>query len=506
VLHAYAEWGDACLERLEGMFAFALWDERRGRLLAARDRVGIKPLYHARTGRGLLIASELSALLELLPGGAEPDPAALAQVMTLGYVPAPGSIWRDVQKLEPGHALCFEPEGEPLIRRWWQPPADLADPLDESREAAEWEWLCEEVLRAHLLSDVPIGLFLSGGLDSSAIAAGIAELGCTATALSVDLAGGEIALAARTAARLGLRHEKLALAAGDVRGLAERAAVVFDEPQSYSALLSMLRICEAAGGSFKVVLAGDGGDEIFGGYRWYRDLAPAPGAGRSAGALRRLLGRRGSPRLRRLAARVFAARSPLHRHAWRVHPRFLPEEAEAILAPTDLRFDDERMLAPLARHFEPRLPLLRALQRVDLMSFCADSILPKVDRASMAHSLEVRVPWLDRRVIEWGLRRPLGAREPGKRVLRRYLAGRVPEGVLEQPKRGFSVRVLDGFDLERAVREIEAGPWVRRGWWAPDWAQAIRPGVPQRGARIWNLWALTRWAERWWPERAGDAP
>jgi asparagine synthase (glutamine-hydrolysing) len=164
-----------------------------------------------------------------------------------------------------------------------------------------------------------------------------------------------------------------------------------------------------------------------------------------------------------------------------------------------LSFDDSQMLEPLRRHFEPALPLRRALQRVDLMTFCSSSILAKVDRASMAHSLEVRVPFLDRRLIDWALSLPAdsGDSAEGKLPQRRYLATRVPRSVLDHPKQGFSLRVLDDYDYNAALRRIRDSLWVREGHWSKEWTSLIRPGVPYREARIWIMQTLALWAEAW---------
>lgn len=207
--------------------------------------------------------------------------------------------------------------------------------------------------------------------------------------------------------------------------------------------------------------------------------------------------------IRGRAVTNFVQQSPLHSHAWHLYPRFLPEEAEALLAPMSIKFGDSEMLAPLKKHFEPTLPLKRALQRVDLMTFCSDSILAKVDRASMAHSLEVRVPFLDHRLIEWAFPRPINAREglESKVTLRDYVQPHVPPAVLSHPKQGFSLRVLDTFDWEAAVDRIQNGTWVRNNYWSRNWKGFIGKGVPYRNARIWNLLMLTLWADAWFNKR-----
>jgi len=303
-----------------------------------------------------------------------------------------------------------------------------------------------------------------------------------------------------TAAHLGFPHQAIPLRVDDVNDLLGKVAAAYDEPQGYSAPLSMYLLCEIASDQFKVVLAGDGGDELFGGYTWYQRLKGLTGKPNQF-LYQKLVGPHvgmsASPGIRRVAMWAFSHSSVLHRHAWWLFPRFLPEEVESLLAPMGVRFGEDEMLEPFRRHFEPSLPLRRALQRVDLMTFCTDSILAKVDRASMAHSLEVRVPWLDRRMIEWALSHPLDPREEKKNkpVLRDYLRSRVPSEVLKRPKQGFSLRVLHNFDWSQAIDTIHQGPWVQQGIWARGWEQLLAPGVPYRDARTWVLLCLTKWAE-----------
>ncbi len=498
ILHAYEAWGADCINRLAGMFAFILWDDKRQRLLAARDRVGIKPLYYTNTGQGLLLASEAGALLSLLPTRPEPEPTALAYVMSLGYVPAPWSIWQGIYKLEPGHLLSWQPHRGQQDRRYWQPPQYI-DQTPANVE--EWSTRFETVLNEHLLSDVPIGLFLSGGLDSSAVAAGLHQIERPVEAITISFPGSrydEAPIAAAVSRRLGLSHQVVPLLATNVEELITQVSATYDEPQSYSALLSMYLVSRVAAHRFKVVLAGDGGDEIFGGYTWYKNLDnsfrwPSLSPRGVARALRSFF-YKPLP-----GEREFTQKSPLHRHAWRLHPRFLPAEAEAILAPTGLRFGQSDMLAPLEKHFVPTLPLKRALQRVDLMTFCSDSILAKVDRASMSHSLEVRVPLLDHRLIEWALIRPPTPREESesKPVLRDYLRPQVPAPVLNHPKQGFSLRVLDDYNWDAALEVIRHGFWVRSGYWSADWERLLAQNVTYRSSRIWNLLTLTHWAKAW---------
>ena len=302
--------GDEFLERIEGMFAFVMWDERRARLIAARDRVGIKPLSYASFGRGVVLASEASPILQWMRSR-EPEPLALAYVMTLGYVPSPWSIWRNVRKLEAGHKLVWDEHNGIRTEPYWAPPDDI---VEGEATTEEWSALFEEVLREHMMSDVPVALFLSGGLDSSAVAAGLGADGSLSRAITVSAPGNpydEAPAASATAAHLQLPHQKVPVSVTDVDALITRVASSYDEPQAYSALLTMYRISEEAARDFKVVLSGDGGDELLAGYKWYENLDRDDNAqARLARKLLRPLARRNAPPLaRRIAAAAFARTS-----------------------------------------------------------------------------------------------------------------------------------------------------------------------------------------------------
>lgn len=502
ILHAYESWAEDCVDYLQGMFAFVLWDERERKLLAARDPVGIKPLYYAEQDGCLALASEAGALIKLFDHQPAPEPVALAYVMTIGYVPCPWAIWQGIHKLEPGHLLTWQLGQQAKVRKYWEPPRAISGDKPPTVEQLQEQF--EPVLKEHLLSDVPIGLFLSSGLDSTSIAAGLHEIGQPVQALTVSFPGSprsEAPTAEATAAHLGLPHETIPLSVGGIDELLSHVAVAYDEPQGYSALLTMFLLSGVTASRFKVALAGDGGDELFGGYTWYRRLASPPGNRRwfLYQALRPLVRHSVSTQIWKRAANAFARASVLHRHAWRLFPRFLPEEAESLLSPMGVRFGDSEMLEPFRRHFEPALPLRRALQRVDLMTFCTDSILAKVDKASMAHSLEVRVPWLDRRIVDWALSCAPDPRdeEESKPVLRDYLRPRVPAAVLQRPKQGFSLRGLLDYDWAGAIEAIRQGPWVQSGMWRKNWEQLLGPGVPHREHRIWTLLCLTKWGQVW---------
>lgn len=501
LIHAYEAWGEGFVEYVEGMFAFVIWDDEGSKLLAARDRVGIKPLYFLRSGSRLILASEADAMLPLNQAIMKPNPKALAYVMTLGYVPSPFSIWEGVQKLDPGMMMIWKNDHSIKFRRYWSPPEKL-EYLTRKNEEAIWCDLFNQVTEQHLMSDVPVGLFLSGGIDSTCVATSLHEQGKSLEAITVHFPGSnrdEAAIAAQITSQFEFPHWKIPVEISDIKSLMRQVASDFDEPQSYSALLTMYAVSRAAAEKYKVVLSGDGGDEVFAGYNWYRKLKKqnrriVPDL---RWAFRSLVKRFNHPSLTRKAARHFGRMSLLHRHAWNLHPRFLPEETELLMEPLGLEFSDEDMIAPLKKYFIKELPMRRALQRVDLMTFCSDSILAKVDRASMAHSLEVRVPFLDHRIIEWGYSRPEEPEEStiNKPLLRRYLRDRVPSTVLDHPKQGFSFRLDDNFDWDWAVDVVKNGYWIREGLWSKDWMRFLEPGVPYRNARVWILAMLSLWAE-----------
>lgn len=497
IVHAYEEWGEDCVLHLEGMFAFAIWDTKRKKLLLARDRVGIKPLAYQVTQDGLIFASDTRALIDLSDAQSDVNPNAVAYILTLGYVPSPLSIWQNIHKLEAGHTLTWTVENGVQTCRYWQPPCEIDSHANLDLEA--WRELFHRVVHEHLLSDVPLGMFLSGGLDSSSVALGLKHLDQSIEAITVSYPTSrrdESPYAKALADSLRMAHSITPIVVDDIPTLVGHVARAYDEPQSYSALLSMYQVCQVGAEKYKVILAGDGGDEVFGGYTWYKNLSQVKSSSIKHRLKNVFLGQNDAQT--KGVWEHFAEQSLLHRHASRLHPRFFPHEAQNLLQPMGLAYTDDEMLAPLRKHYIESLPLKRALQRVDLMTFCTDSILAKVDRASMAHSLEVRVPFLDRRVIEWGLTQPIINREESepKPILRDYLQGAVPDEILTHRKQGFSLRTLQDFDWDGAKQTIRESQWVRQGYWS-DVDTLLESEMPYYTARIWNLYMLAHWANNW---------
>jgi len=458
IAHLYEEAGTAALERLDGMFAFALWDRRARRLVLGRDRVGIKPLYVAENGERLLFGSEAKCLL-----AAGVDPAlnlqALHDYLTLGYVPGPASIFAGVRQLAPGHLLIAEPGGRVRTERYW----DLRDHVDRGAPRPDAEWQAEllATLRAavesHLMSDVPLGVFLSGGLDSSTIVALMHELGVhpirTFTIGFAEPSFDETDVARQVAARFGTEHHELVVRP-DAATLLPQLVRHFDEPFADSSAIPVWHVSELARRHVKVVLSGEGGDEMFAGYETYRARRLASLYAR----LPRVIGGRALPELvRRLP--VSHARVSFDYKAKRfVAGAYLPPAAGHLWWKTVLAEDVKAALYangtaaevdPTVRLFEDLYAEsdgeeLERLQYVDARLFLPADILVKVDRMSMAHSLEARVPFLDRAVVELARRLPARLRLRGlttKYALRRAMAGRLPAAVVDGRKRGFNVPI-----------------------------------------------------------------
>lgn len=454
ILHAWQQWGLGCLDRLNGQFAFALWDRAAGQLVLARDHLGEKPLHYARLPDGTCaFASEPAALL-LLPGLSHAiDPVALDDYLALGYVPDPATIFAAIRRVPPAHYLLLERGNGPAMpRRYWRPPTSVsAAPADAPTELTA---RLREAVKLRLMADVPLGCFLSGGVDSAGIAALAARLGPPLDSFTIGLRGAdESAQAAAIAGRLGGRHHAQFHEA-DLLDEARRIAQVFGEPFGDNSAAPTLAVSALARQHVTVALSGDGGDEVFAGYRRYRWHQLAEGVRRMLPArLRRpVLGglARAYPKLDR-APRWLRARHTLTEMSldsalgyYATVCRIAQERRRALLSPSlRARLDGHDPAARFAGWMEecdPDEPLLQA-QYADLHSYLPADILTKVDRASMAVSLEVRPPLLDHTLVAWGMALPAPLklrRGTGKQVLREALAPLLPQDLLHRPKQGFA--------------------------------------------------------------------
>ena len=485
LLEACAAWGvRSAIKQMIGMFVFAIWDRRDRRLFLARDRLGIKPLYWAHFGGLFLFGSELKALRAHRGWPVTVDRDAVAAFMRLSYVPAPWSIYCGVRKLEPGRILTVGDGSAPTEEVYWSlrdvasrakaklQPSGVREQLDRLEETLR------DAVRIRMISDVPLGAFLSGGIDSSTIVA--LMQGVSKTPVRTFSAGfyearfNEAEHARAVARHLGTEHTELYLDPREVIASIDRLAEIYDEPFGDSSEIPTLLISKMARRDVTVVLTGDGGDELFAGYHhyfsaasWpYLDILPAPLRKLLAAFVRNRLGRP-SNRRRRLARILVEDRDDLYREFmshWLEPELLLPgaREAHGAFWQSDLRD-----MVP---------DLLSRMQFTDTVSYLPDDILTKVDRASMAVSLEARVPMLDHRVVEqaWSLPRDMKMRDrTGKWLLRQLLYRHVPRQLVDRPKRGFGIPIAT---------------WLRGEWqlwaeeyFAPDKLEAggLDPGVVQ---------------------------
>jgi asparagine synthase (glutamine-hydrolysing) len=510
IVHLYEEHGDAFAERLRGMFAIAIWDSRRRRLVLARDRYGIKPLYFRAAGGGLEFASELRAL----PRG-EVDVDALEAFLAFNSIPAPFSIFRDMRKLPAGSLLVWEEGAQaPTLERFARPAPVLEAEMRDG-DAAELE---EELrarlrdsVRAHLVSDVPVGVLLSGGIDSSLLTALAAqESGDAVRTFSIgfeERSFDELADARLVADQYATRHRELVLRP-DAALLLPALAEAFDEPFADSSALPTYLVSQLATEDVKVALSGEGGDELFGGYYTYAADLLAHRAGGLARLARPLVERLPSSSARAsfdYKAKRFvraAHLAPLERHhAWK---EIFSADARAELRGERLDFDPVDLLRDRFAETDGA-ELLARLQDVDLGLYLVDDLLVKTDRASMAHSLEARVPYLDPIVTNLAMALPTRLKVRGlkkKVLLRRAAAPLLPRRIVYGKKRGFSIPAaawLRG-ELEPFARDVLSRETIeRQAYFEPGPVRRLIDehvaGKEDLSRQLWGLIAFTLWHE-----------
>lgn len=522
IVHAWEEWGESCVERFRGMFAFALFDRRRRTLFLARDRLGIKPLFYTRLADGtVLFGSELKALLCHPELGRQVDPRGVEEFFAFGYVAEPRTILDGVAKLPPGHCLTITPEGE-RIRQYWDIQFEDDREIDEADAAHELIVRLEEAVRIRMIAEVPLGAFLSGGVDSSAVVAlmaGISERPVATCSISFgNPAYDEARYARMVAERYHTDHHEERVAA-NAFGLVDRLAGLYDEPFADSSALPTYEVCRIARQRVTVALSGDGGDENLAGYRryrWDRDenrlrgVLPQAVRGPLFGLLGRLYPKADwAPKpLRAKATFQSLARSPLEGYAHSVG--ILADDLRRRLFSADLRrrLGGYRAVDAFRLYFDkaPTDDPLSRIQYLDLKTYLVGDILTKVDRASMAHSLEVRVPILDHEVVEWIATLPsrlkLKGRE-GKYLFKRALEPLLPRDVLYRPKQGFAVPIGEWFrkELKEEVRNTLLGERLTGcGYFEPRFlARVVREhqaGVRDFAPLIWSLFMFDAFLRR----------
>jgi asparagine synthase (glutamine-hydrolysing) len=516
ILHLYEQDEDRCVESLRGMFAFALWDRKRGRLLLARDRLGIKPLYYALTEHELIFASEIKAILAAGPIKPLFNQEVLPEFLATRFVAGEETFFRGVRKLLPGRMLSWSPASGITQRRWWRLP-DPVDPIDSTLEqqAVQVRARLEDAVGSHLMSDVPLGLFLSGGLDSTGLAVLMArrvQEPIQTFAVGFDeKEANELAFARLAAQAAGAVHREIVLGAGEFFAELPRLVWHEDEPIAFDSSVPLHAVSRLASQHVKVVLSGEGADELFLGYNRYRvtawnerlggiywRLVPSSLRGHTSRFVK------GLPRVvRRYAERTFLGLDPgprdLFCENFAVFPEFL--QGDLLLAGTQPAARDP--YGEVLRLFEEAGgQTLDRIGRADIQTYLVE-LLMKQDQMSMATSLESRVPYLDHPLVEQVTALPARFKLRGwrtKAVLRAALKDVVPRAILERRKMGFPVPF---------------GKWIREGWWSVvqefvlsprtlrrnlfnpavlrALAQEHHAGAADHGSRLWLLVNLEIW-------------
>ena len=463
ILAAFAAWGDEAWPKLEGMFAVAIWDRRERRLTLARDPLGIKPLYLSEQHGGLSFASELKALRVLPDHDFDVDDRAVHDFFSFGHVRKPRSIFRQVHTLDPGHVLTIGPDGEARARAFWRPRFRPGEQMSVEGWTERMREMLLETTARHMQADVPIAAFLSGGIDSSAVLAAMTRgANRPITAFTIGHPGAKIdetAAAAEIARHLGCEHIVMPLEMGDTTLALPEILACYDEPFADLAAIPTWYASKLAAEHVKVVLCGEGGDELFAGYKRHRNaraierLRPVIGALDPLGAALGRLPATRSPRLNYLSqhARRFAEfiRLPDGYQQFFAATQTSSRSVRRTIYSADFaaRFDGDDDHARLEGEYFPpaKVRTESALEQflfADLTLNMPSAMLTRLDRASMAHSLEARVPFLSHRMVDWALTVPAEMKlrgTTGKFILRQAIAPWLPPSVMKRPKQGFQI-------------------------------------------------------------------
>jgi asparagine synthase (glutamine-hydrolysing) len=511
IVHAYEAWGTAAIARLRGMFGLAIWDARSRTLLIARDRIGIKPLHYAEVKGRLYFGSEIKSLLEAPDLPRDLDLGALDHYLSFLYTPRDRSIFTNIRKLPPGHLLTWR-DGQATVQQYWQLPADESYTGSEEDAVRDLRAVLSDAVRSHLVSDVPLGAFLSGGIDSSLVVGLMAQTsGARVKTFSIgfdEAEFDELEHARRVAQHFGTDHHEFVVKP-DAISILDRLVSHCDEPFADPSAIPTWYVSEMARRRVTVVLSGDGGDELFGGYERYVPHA------------RVMAFDRYTPAALRRAAAIVAARLPhgvrgrnFLRHVGRdTEGRYIDsirffaaDEKPALLTSDVVRaLDGANAEALLARHFEryAHLAWPTQMMRFDAETYLPEDVLTKVDRMSMAHSIESCVPLLDNEVIRFACSLPASLKIRNgrhKHVLKEVAAALLPAEILNRRKQGFGVPL--GVWFRGNLRELFADTLLspaalQRGYFEPRFVRRlVEEHLSGRRDHTWRLWQLVVF-ERW---------
>jgi asparagine synthase (glutamine-hydrolysing) len=519
LVHAYEDFGLEFVKRLRGMFAFALWDESRRRLVLGRDRAGKKPLYYHVDAERLVFASEIKALLRDPSIKRRVSVEGLSDYFTFGVIPAPGTVFQDIRQIPPGHLLVWE-RGQARLHEYWDVVFDNTGPATPDAASEAFSALFDEAVRMRMVADVPLGAFLSGGIDSSAVVASMARQSArpvvTTSVGFAERTHSELEHARGVAAALGTEHHELLVRPDAIADL-PRLVWHLDQPFADSSALPTYYVSRAARERVTVALSGDGGDELFAGYqRRYgihrleqRLRRMIPGSVRRGvlAPLSRIYPRSESiPRPLRLKLVLSNLGQSFERAYFNDMSLFLDEEKRELCTPellSQARHHDP--IAGFARHFDrvrDADPLSRVLY-VDFKTWLANDILVKVDRMSMACSLEVRAPLLDHKIVEFAASLPPQLKFRGsvsKYLLKRHVAERLPAADVHRPKQGFELPLATWLrgDLREMARDLLFSTRAAgRGYVRPEAVRRLwdthQSCARNQASKLWALMVLELW-------------
>ena len=523
IVHAYEEWGDAAFSRLRGMFGIALWDARERALILVRDRVGIKPLYYAEAGNRLYFGSEIKSMLAAEDIETTVDPSALDHYLSFLYTPGHASIFTGIKKLQPGHLLRWQ-NGAISIRKYWELPTQEDTSISEAEAVEKLRAVLQDAVSSHLMSEVPLGAFLSGGVDSSLVVGLMAQVSSRVQTFSIgfdDPAFDELEHARTVATHFGTDHHEFVVKP-DALAILDDLVCHFDEPFGDSSAIPMWYVSELARRHVTVVLSGDGGDELFGGYDRYFphprvaafDHWSPPGTRAVAAALWPLFphGAKGKNFLRRVA------RDEQGRYLDDIG-YFQPDEKQTLVTP-DLRerIGGSEATRAARERFDrlAHLPWHAQMMHFDFETYLPEDILTKVDRMSMAHSIESRVPLLDNEVVDFASRLPASLKiRDGRRkhILKEAAAGLLPAHILDRKKQGFAVPLGGWF--RGGIRELFSDVLLsrratERGYFDVKFIERLVDehvsGRREHTLRLWALVIFELWHRQYLDDRRSVVP
>jgi asparagine synthase (glutamine-hydrolysing) len=525
ILHAFEEYGPQCVHRFNGMFAFAIWDRAARTLFLARDRMGVKPLYYALGDSFFAFGSEIKAILETQLFPKQLRAEALWHFLSFRYIPQSMCIWRQVTKLPPGHYLTLTTDHMQVkVERYWDIPHGEEEVLSRAEELTRFQELFEDAVRLRLIADVPVGILLSGGLDSSTVAAAVRQVhDAPVKTFSIGFRDGgeadESRYAQIVADAVGTDHYQMHVGQEEFEEWMPEFAWAADEPLADSAAVPLYFVSRLASQHVKVVLSGEGSDELMAGYS-FEDilsyLARAERQARVSSPVFEALPKGVTSLVRRLAhergvERLFVPPNEMLRWMAPNMTNAFTSAEKRKLWPGAPLFEDSREL--VRRVYDRALngDELRAILYVFSQDWLVEDLLMKADKMTMAASIELRVPFLDYRLVEWLTKRPSSSKlahngngsVTRKVLLREYAASRLPREIIDRPKVGFATPVMSWIREDRRGLVSKAlrapGSWVRSEFEGKALDRLMgRAGHDERSAiQLWHLYVLEAWAQRW---------